>query len=55
MSAIERVMKAYTSTHDLTPEQTRLVRVELSNFINELMSVRRSPISDSSHRDAETP
>ncbi len=43
MSAIERVMKAYTSKHDLNPEQTALVRSELSSFISELMLRRRPP------------
>lgn len=38
MSAIERVMKAYTSKHHLNPEQAALVRSELSSFIDELMS-----------------
>lgn len=41
MSAIERVMKAYGSEHDLNPEQATLVRSELSNFIDELMSGKR--------------
>ena len=44
MSAIERVMKAYTSKHDLSAAQAALVRLELSNFIAELMSrTRRDP------------
>lgn len=36
-------MKAYTSKHDLNPEQTALVRSELSDFISELMLGRRPP------------
>jgi len=38
MSAIERVMKAYASKHDLSPKQAALVRAELSAFIGELRS-----------------
>jgi hypothetical protein len=44
VSAIERVMKAYTSKHDLNAEQAVRVRLELANFIDELMSMaRREP------------
>ena len=41
MSVIERVMKAYASKYDLAPEQAAQVRLELSNFINELMCDKR--------------
>jgi hypothetical protein len=41
MSVIERVMKAYASKYDLTQEQAAKVRLELSNFINELTSIKR--------------
>jgi hypothetical protein len=44
MPAIDRVMRAYTSKHELNAEQATLVRLELSNFIGELMSrVPREP------------
>jgi hypothetical protein len=44
MSAIERIMKAYASKHDLNVEQAARVRAELSSFIGELMSgMRREP------------
>lgn len=38
MSAIERVMQAYTSKYHLSPEQTALVHAELCRFIGELTS-----------------
>jgi hypothetical protein len=41
MPAIERIMKAYASKHELNPEQATLVRVELSRFIDELTSGKR--------------
>jgi hypothetical protein len=42
MSVVERVMRAYASKHQLTPPQAALVRLELSNFINDLLSGKRS-------------
>jgi hypothetical protein len=42
MSVVERVMKAYASKYDLTPEQAAQVRLELSNFINDLLSGKRN-------------
>jgi len=45
MSVVERVMKAYASKYDLTPEQAAQVRLELSNFINELMSNKRPELA----------
>jgi hypothetical protein len=41
MSAVERVMKAYSSKHDLNAEQAVLVRAEISRFIGQLMSGKR--------------
>ena len=38
MRAIDRVMAAYSRTHPLTEEQARLVRQELSVFIEELLA-----------------
>ena len=38
MKAIDRVMVAYGQTHQLTEAQTRLVRQELSAFIDELLA-----------------
>ncbi|MGH6711043.1 MAG: hypothetical protein ACREEK_18975 [Bradyrhizobium sp.] len=38
MRAIDRVMAAYSRTHQLTEEQARLVRQELSAFIEELLA-----------------
>lgn len=38
MKAIDRVMAAYGRTHQLTEEQARLVRQELSVFIEELLA-----------------
>jgi hypothetical protein len=37
MKAIDRVIRAYEKTRKLTPEQTELVRNELSKFIDELV------------------
>jgi len=56
MSAIERVMKAYASKHDLNPEQAMLVRAELSKFVNELRDGRRPPtlFSENARRDASS-
>ena len=41
MKAIDRVMTAYGRTHRLTEAQTRLVRQELSAFIDELLAGKR--------------
>ncbi|MBA2402495.1 MAG: hypothetical protein H0V72_28145 [Bradyrhizobium sp.] len=38
MKAIDRVMAAYSRTHQLTEEQARQVRQELSIFIEELLA-----------------
>jgi hypothetical protein len=38
MSALSRVMKAYSSKHQLSSAQAAFVRDELSKFIEELMS-----------------
>ena len=38
MKAIDRVMRAYSSTRALTEEQAGFARRELSHFIDELMS-----------------
>jgi len=37
MKAIDRVMAAYGRTHKLTEEQAKLVRQELSVFIEQLL------------------
>jgi hypothetical protein len=37
MKAIDRVMRAYSSTRALTEEQAEIARRELSHFIHELM------------------
>ena len=52
MSAIDRVMRAYASKHDLNPEQTAIVRSELSRFIEELMSGKRVPWTGQNTLDA---
>jgi hypothetical protein len=41
MKAIDRVMTAYSRTHRLTEAQTRLVRQELSAFIDELLTGKK--------------
>ena len=41
MSAIDRIMRAYSSKHSLNQVQSVLVRTELSAFITELMSGKR--------------
>jgi hypothetical protein len=41
MSAIDRIMRAYSSKHSLNREQSALIRTELSAFIAELMSGKR--------------
>ena len=43
MNAIDRVMRAYSKTDELTDAQYRQVRVELSAFIQELTFSKRSP------------
>jgi hypothetical protein len=40
MKAIERVMKAYLSTRQLSAEQTALVRDQLTKFIDELLAAK---------------
>jgi hypothetical protein len=37
MEAVDRVMRAYSKTRDLTEEQAAVARGELSKFIDELM------------------
>jgi len=46
MSAIHRVMRAYTSKHRLNPSQIVFVRVELSKIIDEFMTSLRLATSD---------
>jgi hypothetical protein len=46
MKAIDRVMRAYSSTRVLTEEQAVIARRELSRFIHDLMF-------DSPHQQAE--
>jgi hypothetical protein len=41
MSAIDRVMRAYSSKHPLNRVQSALIRKELSAFIGDLMSGKR--------------
>jgi hypothetical protein len=41
MSAIDRIMRAYSSKHRLNEDQFALVHAELSAFITELMSGKR--------------
>lgn len=52
MSAIDRIMRAYASKHELNPEQAALVRSELSGFIDELMSDKRLPRTAQDTADA---
>ena len=37
MNAVDRVMRAYAKTRNLTEDQANLVRCELSKFIDQLM------------------
>jgi hypothetical protein len=46
MKAIDRVMRAYSRTRELSGEQADLVRRELSSFINQLMLGRSLHPSD---------
>jgi hypothetical protein len=48
MEAIDRVMRAYSKTRDLTDEQAAVARKELSEFIHELMF---GPIKQPDHDD----
>jgi hypothetical protein len=41
MKAIDRVMTAYSRTHQLTEAQTSLVRQELSAFIDDLLAGKK--------------
>ncbi len=41
MKAIDRVMKAYSRTHQLTEAQTTMVRQELSAFIDQLLAGKK--------------
>jgi hypothetical protein len=43
MSAVDRVMRAYASKHDLTERQAAFVREEISRFIDELTASHRRP------------
>ena len=52
MSLIERVMKAYASKHDLNPEQARLVRTELSRFVQELTAAKPQEPTPGAQPDA---
>jgi len=55
MSAIDRVMRAYASKHDLKPSQAALVRDELAKFIDELMTgSRRAPMMPETVRGSYT-
>jgi hypothetical protein len=49
MKTIDRVMSAYLKTRKLTEEEASRVRVELSRFIDELMTgkVMREPPTSS--------
>jgi hypothetical protein len=46
MKAIDRVMRAYSRTRELSGEQADLVRRELSRFIDQLMLGRSLHPSD---------
>jgi hypothetical protein len=46
MKAIDRVMASYSRTHELTEEQTAVVRKELAEFIDGFVS-DRLPLSQS--------
>ena len=37
MGAVDRVMRAYEQKHKLSEEQARIVRAEVSRFIDELL------------------
>jgi hypothetical protein len=41
MKAIDRVMRAYSRTHQLTEAQTAMVRQDLSAFIDELLAGKK--------------
>ena len=43
MGAVDRVMRAYEQKHKLSQEQARIVRAEVSRFIDELLSGEKLP------------
>lgn len=44
-TAVDRVMKAFCQTHkEMTPEQERRVRDEVSDFVAELLSKRSAQL-----------
>jgi len=55
MKAIDRVMVAYGQTHQLTEAQTKLVRRELSAFIDELLAGKLEDKSSPFEPKADTP
>ena len=54
MKAIDRVMKAYGRTHQLTEAQAVMVRKELSVFIEELLAEKNSDDRNGSLRPRQT-
>jgi hypothetical protein len=50
MKAIDRVMRAYLSTHKLTEEEASHVKAELSKFIDDLMSGKAAPVPTGQRR-----
>ena len=56
MSAIERVMRAYASKHELNDSQAAFVREELAKIIDEIKTAPRSaPVMFPEARDAVHP
>lgn len=56
--AVERVMKAFAQKHtQMTPDQERKVRAEVSEFVAELLEKRAAQLTkfrDAKLREAET-
>ena len=49
MGAVDRVMRAYEQKHKITEEQARIIRAEISKFIDELLGGEQFPLNRSEH------
>ena len=49
MGAVDRVMRAYEQKHKITEEQARIIRAEISKFIDELLGSEKLPLNRFEH------
>jgi hypothetical protein len=45
MKTVDRVLRAYERKHKLTEDQARVIRAELSKFIEELLAGQQLPFT----------